>query len=181
VAKRKVKLSTTQTLGGLAGVWLVLALASGAWMAWLGAGAFSAAAGASHVRRHRRGRRPVRRRPASGRAPAGRKPRQAPLVGYAQRTGRPRLGPTRCSAACRSSRKPAYDRNGVLRCDCPCKGRDHGKYRPDSAAAIRGSKVSPAVRARERKLKTEAANRRYEDRQRTLQAKVKMRDGRGSS
>lgn len=52
-----------------------------------------------------------------------------------ERPHRPRLLATKCSAACRTSRKPAFDRKtGRLLCDCPCGGREHGMYRPGATA-----------------------------------------------
>lgn len=54
------------------------------------------------------------------------------------------LRPQRCSSACRQSRKPAST------CDCACNGRDHGRYRPGTAAAIRATKYTPAQRKAQR-------------------------------
>jgi hypothetical protein len=60
-----------------------------------------------------------------------------------ERPRRPRLVATKCTAACRTSRKPAYDRKtGRLLCDCPCGGREHGMYRPGAT-----SKPAPPRRA----------------------------------
>lgn len=55
-----------------------------------------------------------------------------------ERPKRPKMLATKCSAACRTSRKPAFDKNGQLTCDCPCGGREHGVYR-------RGSTSGPKV------------------------------------
>jgi hypothetical protein len=75
--------------------------------------------------------------------------RQAPLTGRAQPVRRaPMVRTARCSAACRTSRKPAYDKAGRLRCDCPCGGRDHGRYRPNTAAAVRATTVPRRGRGR---------------------------------
>lgn len=53
-----------------------------------------------------------------------------------ERPRKPMLRPTRCTAACRTSRKPAFDRKtGRLTCDCPCGGREHGMYRKGATAA----------------------------------------------
>lgn len=52
-----------------------------------------------------------------------------------ERPRKPMLRPTRCTAACRTSRKPAFDRKtGRLLCDCPCGGREHGMYRKGATA-----------------------------------------------
>lgn len=67
-----------------------------------------------------------------------RPPKQAPLTGRAQQVARrPVLRVERCSAACRTSRKPLYDKHGRMTCDCPCGGRHHGAYRRGQATAAR--------------------------------------------
>lgn len=55
------------------------------------------------------------------------------------RPRKPKLLATKCSAACRTSRKPAFDKNGVLQCDCPCGGREHGMYRKGSTTQTRAA------------------------------------------
>lgn len=89
-------------------------------------------------------RRPAARATRTARA-GGRAAPRAPLAGYGQRPGRPIVRTAKCSAACRTSRKPAYT-NGVLTCDCPCGGRDHGRYRPGTNASLRSKpRVSGAA------------------------------------
>lgn len=93
-------------------------------------------------------RRRVRRTPV-GRGARTARPggRAAPITSGAQRVGRrPVFGATRCTAACRMSRKPAFDKHNRLTCDCPCKGREHGKYRSGSSASLRGAAGRSAVR-----------------------------------
>jgi hypothetical protein len=70
---------------------------------------------------------------------AVRQPAKAPLANRSQRPGKPSVvRPTKCSAACRMSRKDLYDKEGRLACDCPCQGRYHGMYKPGSNASLRG-------------------------------------------
>jgi hypothetical protein len=57
-----------------------------------------------------------------------------------ERPSRPKLLATKCSAACRTSRKPAFDKNGQLKCDCPCGGREHGMYRKGSTSGPKTQK-----------------------------------------
>jgi hypothetical protein len=57
-----------------------------------------------------------------------------------------------CSLACRKSTKPAST------CDCACGGRDHGRYRPGTAANIRATKLTPAQKRAQRVAK---GNERY--------------------
>jgi hypothetical protein len=61
------------------------------------------------------------------------------LTGDAQRVGRSSPFRTqKCSAACRSSKKPLRDKHGRMTCDCPCQGKYHGKYQYGSNASLRG-------------------------------------------
>ena len=86
---------------------------------------------------------------ARDRRAAAARQRPAPLTGRAQPVRRaPVVRTARCSAACRTSRKPAYDKAGRLRCDCPCGGRDHGRYRPNTAAAVRATTAPRRGRGR---------------------------------
>ena len=79
-----------------------------------------------------------RRQVKAERARAARAPKPAPLTGRAQQVARrPVLRVERCSAACRTSRKPLYDKQGRMTCDCPCGGRHHGAYRRGAATAAR--------------------------------------------
>ena len=64
---------------------------------------------------------------------------KAPLTGYSQKVGRaPVVGTSKCTPACWTSKKPVYDKAGVMTCDCPCRGRQHGKYHAGSNASLRG-------------------------------------------
>jgi hypothetical protein len=158
VAKRKKRqVSGMQALAGLSAFWIVLAIFSGAVFAWIFAGIFTATTAGVAVRRRggRKGRAkpPPRgrgRTPASGRARPGRAPKRAPLTGHSDRVGsRSPFASARCSLACRSSRKPAFDKAGRLTCDCPCRGSQHGLYQPGSTAhTVRTDKDRQRARAR---------------------------------
>jgi hypothetical protein len=175
VARRKKgQVSGTQALGMASGVWIGVAILSGAWIAWVIAGAFTLTTVGVVARRHRpKARPPARgrgRTPASGRARRGkgRKPKQAPLTGHNQRPGKlAALAPVRCSAACRTSRKPAYNKSGQLTCDCPCGGREHGRYRVGTNANLRHTRTPEEKRrARQAAAEVGRATRRAVSRQR---------------
>jgi hypothetical protein len=88
---------------------------------------------------------------------------------------RPVVRIQRCSAACRTSHKPAST------CDCACGGRDHGRYRTGTAANVRATKYTPAQRAVQRKVTNTARTERWERReaQRIAKAKTPKRGGKG--
>jgi hypothetical protein len=89
---------------------------------------------------------------------------------------KPILRAQRCSAACRTSRKPAST------CDCACGGRDHGRYRPNTAAAIRATKYTKAQQVAQRRAEAKARNDRWAEKQKKLQDKVVVtRGGKGTS
>jgi len=116
-------------------------------------------------------RRPVKRRPSTPWKPV------APVVQPGVKPAKPLsvLRPQRCSAACRQSRKPAST------CDCACGGRDHGRYVPGTAAAIRATRYTPEQKAAQRRAVEAAARQRWADKQKKLQAKGKpiTRGGKG--
>jgi hypothetical protein len=117
-------------------------------------------------------RRRARRHGAFGRAWREREaqPSEPPRVAR-----RPVVRIQRCSAACRTSRKPAST------CDCACGGRDHGRYRTGTAANVRATKYTPAQRAVQRKVTNTARTERWERReaQRIAKAKTPKRGGEG--
>jgi hypothetical protein len=88
---------------------------------------------------------------------------------------RPVVRIQRCSAACRTSHKPAST------CDCACGGRDHGRYRTGTAANVRATKYTPAQRTAQRKVTNTARTERWERReaQRIAKAKTPKRGGEG--
>jgi hypothetical protein len=151
------------------------------WLWWIGA--LSLFTGAVMFRRRRLRRKVGRKiRTRAGQAVQGRvrsaKARQrssswkpAPLLTPTPTARKPVLRIQRCSAACRTSRKPAST------CDCECGGRDHGRYRPDSAAAIRATKYTATQQKAQRQAQAAARTKRWEDRQQTLQSKVKVERG----
>lgn len=96
-------------------------------------------------------RKAARRQPASPWKPV------KPVVQPGVRAPKPlaALRPQRCSMACRQSRKPAST------CDCACNGRDHGRYRPGTAAAIRSAKYTPAQRKAQRTAVVNEAGERW--------------------
>ena len=102
---------------------------------------------------------PARRTPQSPWKPA-------PLLTPPPVARRPVLRIQRCSAACRTSRKPAST------CDCACRGRDHGRYRTGTAANIRATKYTPAQQKAQRRANVEAGNQRWERRHQAEVAKA---------
>ena len=124
-------------------------------------------------------RRATRRPRATSRPPARRRPARTPSttpwkpVAPVPQPGVPApkplawARPQRCSTACRRSRKPAST------CDCACGGRDHGRYRPGTAAAIRAAPVTPAQKAARRRATEQAATDRWKKRQAAAQARAK--------
>lgn len=120
-------------------------------------------------RRPRATSRPAARRPAPKRTPTSPWKPVAPVVQPGVKPPKPfsALRPQRCSAACRKSRKPATT------CDCACNGRDHGRYRPGTAAAIRATRYTPAQKAAQRRAVEAAATERWKRKQAALQAKGK--------
>ena len=97
----------------------------------------------------------------------------APVVQPGVRPPRPLsvLRPQRCSAACRQSRKPAST------CDCACGGRDHGRYVPGTAAAIRATRYTPAQKTAQRRAVEAAATERWRRKQKKLQDQVVVTRG----
>lgn len=120
------------------------------------------------ARTAQRQQRPVRRAPQSPWKPA-------PLLTASPVASRPVLRLQRCSAACRTSRKPAST------CDCACRGRDHGRYRPGSAASIRAMKYSTAQQKAQRSAVNATRTQRWAEKQQRLQGKAKpvARGGKG--
>ena len=102
---------------------------------------------------------PARRIPQSPWKPA-------PLLTPQPAPRRPVLRIQRCSAACRTSRKPAST------CDCACRGRDHGRYRTGTAANIRATKYTPAQQTAQRRAQVKAGNQRWKQRHQAAIAKA---------
>lgn len=99
----------------------------------------------------------------------------APLLTASPVAPRPVLRIQRCSAACRTSRKPAST------CDCACRGRDHGRYRTGSAASLRAVKYSTAQQKAQRSAVNATCTQRWTAKQQRLQGKGKpvTRGGKG--
>jgi hypothetical protein len=166
--RKKPQVSATKALAGASVGWIFVAIISGSWLAWLAGALFTAATVGVAVRGKRpRSRPPARgrgRTPASGRARSGggRKPKRAPLTGHGQGVKRASvLRSTRCSAACRTSRKPVYDKAGRMTCDCPCGGSQHGMYQPGSTAhTVRTDKANQRAAGRNAAAGARTASRR---------------------
>lgn len=183
MSTRRRKSSPGVVLGCVGLVWFLVWLATTGVVATISlvtAAGFGSASAFGFMMRNRPGRKAKGRR----RGPAPKRPGKT-RTQRTKATGKapvkPPPGTRQCSAACRRSVKPKFDREGKLSCDCACRGRNHGMYVEGTKANIMSTPIPKGNAQAQRKAETRIRNEKSAARRQAAMDRAKPVARGGSS